>query len=150
MAAEDILKDLPRTEDSRRLVLQWLDESMGGERNRLSGEEALADPGDGSIDSEAGHSSNGNGSTASRGGPRRAENGSTASRGGPRRAENGSTASRGGPSEMGNNQPEQMGERSTASHGGPPRKGLHLHYLVTPRAKTLQILVLAHETVPCL
>lgn len=125
MAAEDILKDLPRTEDSRRLVLQWLDESMGGERNRLSGEEALTDPGDGSIDSEAGHSSNGNGSTASRGGPRRAENGST--------------ASRGGPSEMGNNQPEQMGERSTASHGGPPRKGLHLHYLVTPRAKTLQI-----------
>ena len=69
MAAEDILKDLPRTEDSRRLVLQWLDKSMDGQDNRPSEEEILADTESGSIASGSERPSNENGSTASRGGP---------------------------------------------------------------------------------
>ena len=72
MAAEEPLRDLPRTEDSRRLVLEWLDRIEGihtvertGEMDKdVSGEE-LAE----------------NGSTASRGGSASDRNGSTAPRG---------------------------------------------------------------------
>ena len=92
MAAEDILKDLPRTEDSCRLVLQWLDESTDRERDGRTEDEPLADPG---SDSVSEHPSDEMMRTPSRGGPPGAENRSTASRGGPLKVDNGSTAPQG-------------------------------------------------------
>jgi len=116
MAAEELLRDLPRTEDSRRLVLEWLD-GIEGERN----EEWTGETGKTTPEEEPSEY----GSTASRGGPHSEENGSTASRGGPPSDENGSTVIRGGPTTKDRMKPtgtEQKGEGSTAIRGGPPKK----------------------------
>ena len=88
MATEELLRDLPHTEDSRRLVLESLDRIEGirtvertGEMDKdVSGEE-LAE----------------NGLTASRGGSTSDRNGLTAPRGGPPSGKEGLIAIRGGP-----------------------------------------------------
>ena len=97
MATEDILRELPRTEDTRRRVLQWLDMSSDREE---SGET------EGSSQSGSEHA-----------------NRSTALQGGPNSVENGSTASRRGPHVLGKDQRTEDGRRSTALRGGPSKQG---------------------------
>ena len=88
MATEELLRDLLRTEDLRRLVLEWLDRIEGictvehtGETDKdVSGEE-LAE--NGSTASRDGSASDRNQSTAPRGGPLSGKEGLTAIRGGP-------------------------------------------------------------------
>ena len=151
MAAEDILKDLPRTEDSRRLVLQWLDESTDRERDGRTEDEPLADPGSDSVSEHPSDENDESGSTASRGGPPGAENRSTASRGGPLRVDNGSTAPQGGPLRVENGSTASRGgprrkpeQGSTAELGGPHREGFYV-MLLAQRAKILQFWVLARD-----
>ena len=117
MAAVELLRDLPRTEDSRRLVLEWLDRiesertvERTGETNKDVFGEELAE----------------NGLTASRGGSASDKNGSTAPRGGSASNKNGSTAPQG--------RPPSGKEGSTAICGRPPKsqdKGIHMG-LFTP------------------
>lgn len=102
MAVEEFLRDLPRTEDSRRLVLEWLDGIEGECNEEWTGETGKTTP-----EEEP------------------SEYGSTASRGGPPSDVNGSTVIRGGPTMKDRMKPtgtQQKGEGSTAIRGGPPKK----------------------------
>ena len=111
MAAEELFRDLPRTEDSRRLILEWLD--------RIESERTVERTGETDKDI-SGKELAENESTASRGGSASDKNGSTAPRGGSASDKNGSTAPQGGP--------PSGKEGSTAIRGGPPKsqdKGIH-------------------------
>ena len=88
MATGELLRDLPHTEDSRRLILEWLDRIESERTVEQTGETDKNTPGEELIENEL---------TASQGGPARNENRSTATRGGPPSGKEGSTAIRGGP-----------------------------------------------------
>ena len=118
MATEELLRDLLHTEDSHRLVLEWLDRiesehtvEQTGETDKDTPWKELAESR--STASRGGPSSDEDRSTAPRGGPSGVGNGSTALRGGPPNDENGSTAPRGGP--------HICKEELAATCGRPPR-----------------------------
>ena len=105
---ETVLNDLPRSEEAKDRVIEWLrGYQTESESREGSGEES-------EEDSQPDHPTNTKerlGAIIQRGDPTDSQNGSTASQGGP--SWKGSTASHGGPSWKG----------STASQGGPVHNG---------------------------
>ena len=91
MATEELLRNLPCTEDLHRLVLEWLDRMESEHTVEQTGETNKDAPGKGLA---------GNGSTATRGGPSSDGNGSTALRGELPSIGNGTSAYGAGPPAM--------------------------------------------------